>query len=178
MKTLSQGTCEIAVMSNYHEDTLSRYVWDFSHVSLSWRHCLKVRVRLLSCLVIMKTLSQGTCEIALMSRYHEDTVSRYVWDCSHVSLSWRHRLKVRVRLLSCLIIMKTLSQGTCEIALMSRYHEDTLNPFASGIKKVLLYPITGLFSVKIRKIFLAIKNFSVNDTMSGQPNKRLIHWHF
>ena len=49
------------------------------------------------------------------------------------------------------------------------------NPFASGIKKVLLYPITGLFSVKIRKKFLAIKNFSVNDTMSGQPNKRLIH---
>ena len=33
----------------------------------------------------------------------------------------------------------------------------------------------GLFSVKIRKKFLAIKNFSVNDTMSGQPNKRLIH---
>ena len=49
------------------------------------------------------------------------------------------------------------------------------NPFASGIKKVLLYPITGLFSVKIRKKFLAIKNLSVNDTMSGQPNKRLIH---
>ena len=49
------------------------------------------------------------------------------------------------------------------------------NPFASGIKKVLLYPITGLFSVKIRKKFVAIKNFSVNDTMSGQPNKRLIH---
>ena len=53
-----------------------------------------------------------------------------------------------------------------------------VNPFASGIKKVLLYPITGLFSVKIQKKFLAIKNFSVNDTMSEQPNKRLIHWHF
>ena len=50
-----------------------------------------------------------------------------------------------------------------------------LNPFASGIQKVLLYPITGLFSVKIRKKFLAIKNLSVNDTMSGQPNERLIH---
>ena len=50
-----------------------------------------------------------------------------------------------------------------------------VNPFASGIKKVLLYPITGLFSVKIRKTFLAIKHFSVNDTMSGQPNKCLIH---
>ena len=55
---------------------------------------------------------------------------------------------------------------------------DTINPFASGIQKVLLYPITGLFSVKIRKKIIAIKNFSVNDTMSGQPNKRLIHWHF
>ena len=53
-----------------------------------------------------------------------------------------------------------------------------LNPFASGIQKVLLSHITGLFSVKIRKKFLAIKNFSVNDTMSAQPNKRLIHWHF
>ena len=51
----------------------------------------------------------------------------------------------------------------------------TPNPFASGIHKVLLSHITGLFSVKIRKKFLAIKNFSVNETMSGQPNKRLIH---
>ena len=58
------------------------------------------------------------------------------------------------------------------------YISELLNPFASGIKKVLLYPITGLFSVKIQKKFLAIKNFSVNDTMSTQPNKRLIHWHF
>ena len=40
------------------------------------------------------------------------------------------------------------------------------------------FAVTGLFSLKIRKKFLAIKNFSVNDTMSGQPNKRLIHWHF
>ena len=47
--------------------------------------------------------------------------------------------------------------------------EDTLNPFASGIKKVLLSPITGLFSVKNQKKFLAIKNFSVNDTMSEAP---------
>ena len=57
-------------------------------------------------------------------------------------------------------------------------HFAVLNPFASGIKKVFLDPIMGLFSVKIQKKFLAIKNFSVNDTMSGQPNKRLIHWHF
>ena len=139
MKTLSQGTCEIALMSRYHEDTRSRYVWDSSHVSLSWRHSLKVHLRLLSCLVIMKTLAQGMCEIALMSRYHEDTLSRYMWDCAHVSLSWRHRLKVCVRLLSCLVmntlsryvwdcshlVMKTISKGICEIALMSRYHVDT-----------------------------------------------------
>ena len=50
-----------------------------------------------------------------------------------------------------------------------------LNPFGSGIKKVFLDPITGLFSVKIQKKFLAIKIFSDNDMMSGQPNKRLIH---
>ena len=55
-------------------------------------------------------------------------------------------------------------------------HTKHFNPFASGLKKVLLYPITGLFSVKIQKKFLAITNFSVNDTMSGQPNKRLIHF--
>ena len=36
-------------------------------------------------------------------------------------------------------------------------------------------PRAGLFLVKIWKKFLAIKNFSVNETMSGQPNKRLIH---
>ena len=66
------------------------------------------------------------------------------------------------------------SQKVCVLEIMS--HEfGGLNPFASGIQKVLLSHITGLFSVKIRKKFLAIKNFSVNDTMSGQPNKRLIH---
>ena len=58
---------------------------------------------------------------------------------------------------------------------MYLYSSDMINPFALGIKKVLLYPITGLFSVKIQKKFLATKNFSVNDTMSGQPNKHLIH---
>ena len=35
-------------------------------------------------------------------------------------------------------------------------------------------PCAGLFSVKIQKKCLAIKNFSVNETMSGQPNKHLI----
>ena len=34
------------------------------------------------------------------------------------------------------------------------------------------------FQWKFGKNFLAIKNFSVNETMSGQPNKHLIHWHF
>ena len=36
-------------------------------------------------------------------------------------------------------------------------------------------PCAGLFSVKIQEKILAIKNFSVNETMSGQPNKHLIH---
>ena len=45
------------------------------------------------------------------------------------------------------------------------YHHVLINPFASGIQKVLLSHIAGLFSVKIRKKILAIKNFSVNDTM-------------
>ena len=31
------------------------------------------------------------------------------------------------------------------------FYSETLNPFASGIKKVFLHPIMGLFSVKIRK---------------------------
>ena len=53
-----------------------------------------------------------------------------------------------------------------------------LNPLRVGFNIFFTDPITGLFSVKIQKKFLAIKNFSVNDTMSGQPNKRLIHWHF
>ena len=35
-------------------------------------------------------------------------------------------------------------------------------------------PRGGLFSVKIRKTFLAMKNLFVNETMSGPPNKRLI----
>ena len=52
------------------------------------------------------------------------------------------------------------------------------NPFASGILYIFPVPHAGFFSVKIRKKFLAIKNFSVNETMSGQPNKCLIHWHF
>ena len=54
---------------------------------------------------------------------------------------------------------------------------DTLfNQFTSGI--FFPVPHVGLFSVKILNKFLAIKDFSVNETMSGQPNKHLIHWHF
>ena len=34
-------------------------------------------------------------------------------------------------------------------------------------------PLCGVFSVKIRKKFLAINNFSVNETKSRQPNKCL-----
>ena len=46
------------------------------------------------------------------------------------------------------------------------------------IKFFLTSPLCGIiFSENLEK-FLAIKNFSVNETMFGQPNKRLIHWHF
>ena len=34
------------------------------------------------------------------------------------------------------------------------------------------------FQWKFRKKIIPIQNFSVNETKSGQPNKRLIHWHF
>ena len=44
---------------------------------------------------------------------------------------------------------------------------DLLNLFTSGI----LY----FFWSPVRDYFLAIKNLSVNETMSGQPNKCLIH---
>ena len=54
-----------------------------------------------------------------------------------------------------------------------------VNQFTSGILYFFQSPRTGLFSVKIRKEFLAINNIVfVNETESGQPNKRLIHWHF
>ena len=36
-------------------------------------------------------------------------------------------------------------------------------------------PLCGIIFSKNLKKFLAITNFSVNETMSGQPNKRLIH---
>ena len=51
----------------------------------------------------------------------------------------------------------------------------SINQFTSGILYFFPVPHAGLFSVKIRKKILAIKNFSVNETMSGQPNKCLIH---
>ena len=51
------------------------------------------------------------------------------------------------------VFSATLSAGSRNLC----FHQNInyfLNPFASGIKKVLLYPIMGLFSVKIQK-----KNF-------------------
>ena len=74
------------------------------------------------------------------------------------------------------ILKDTIFLFVCSLELS--FYVSCFNPFASGIQKVLLYLITGLFSVKILKKFIVIKNVSVNDTMSGQPNKRLIHWHF
>ena len=67
----------------------------------------------------------------------------------------------------CLKVLRLSMGKIC--ACIHGLRRELVNPFASGIQKVLLSHITGLFSVK------AIKNFSVNDTMSGQPNKRLIH---
>ena len=49
--------------------------------------------------------------------------------------------------------------------------ESVFNQFTSGILYFFPGPRAGLFSVKIRKKFLAIINFSVNETKSGQPNK-------
>ena len=59
---------------------------------------------------------------------------------------------------------KTL--GTVPVHIYLCVQACTFNQFTSGI----LYFI---FSVKIRKRFLAINNFSVNETKPGQPNKRL-----
>ena len=89
--------------------------------------------------------------------------------CVHVHVY----MYIHVYMCTCTFVHVYVNQSVHNIECLEHKH---VNPFASGIKKVLLYPITGLFSVKIRKTFLAIKNFSVNDTcMSGQPNKRLIH---
>ena len=51
------------------------------------------------------------------------------------------------------------------------FRKSVFNQFTSGI----FFPVSraGLFSVKIQKKFLAINNFFVNETKSGQPNKRL-----
>ena len=55
------------------------------------------------------------------------------------------------------------------------YH---INQLTSGILYFFQSPVRDYFQWKFGKKFLAIKNFSVNETMSGQPNKRLSHWHF
>ena len=41
---------------------------------------------------------------------------------------------------------------SCQVVILPHF-----NPFASGIQKVLLSPITGLFSMKIKKKFLALR---------------------
>ena len=56
-------------------------------------------------------------------------------------------------------VIENENENRISIVLKPKY--TFLKPFASGIQKVLLSHITGLFSVKIRKKFLAIKNFSV-----------------
>ena len=53
------------------------------------------------------------------------------------------------------------------------------NPFALGILYFFWSPVQDYFQWKFeKKKILAITKFSVNETMSGQANKRLIHWHF
>ena len=64
--------------------------------------------------------------------------------------------------------------------IMTQYKTSRINDltYSRWVYYIFSGPRVGLFSVKIQKTFLAIKNFSVNETMTGQPNKRLIHWHF
>ena len=47
--------------------------------------------------------------------------------------------------------------------------------YALHVENIIFFPIpyAGLFSVKIWEKFLAINNFVVNETKSGQPNKCL-----
>ena len=53
-----------------------------------------------------------------------------------------------------------------------------LNPFASGSNKGFARPHNrDIFSENSGKISSRIIYFSVNDTMSGLPNKRLISLH-
>ena len=54
--------------------------------------------------------------------------------------------------------------------------ESVKSALTSSRQEVFVFfpnPRAGLFSVKIQKKFLAINNFFVNETKSGQPNKRL-----
>ena len=51
-------------------------------------------------------------------------------------------------------IMELISQDWhCLVMVLLWSTAESVNPFASGIQKVLLSHITGLFSVKIRKNF-------------------------
>ena len=50
-----------------------------------------------------------------------------------------------------------------------------INQFTLGILYIFPGPRAGLFSVKIWKKFLAINNFSVNETKSGQPINAFSH---
>ena len=79
-----------------------------------------------------------------------------------MSIAWYLKIKIKYHVTKCI----------------NQYWLGVLNPLHVGYIIFFPDPQTGLFSVKIQKKFLAIKNFSVNDTMSGQPNKHLIHWHF
>ena len=54
----------------------------------------------------------------------------------------------------------------CELCVFEHYAARPSSLLTSSRR--VYYIFSGLFSVKIRKRFLAIKNLSVNETMSGQ----------
>ena len=53
-----------------------------------------------------------------------------------------------------------------------------VNQFTLGILYFFWVFVRVYFQWKFGNKFLAINNFFVNETKSGQPNKCLIHWHF
>ena len=127
-----------------------------------------------SCFEKSPLASVRSCHYNVHKTYVQKTLCKKDWRTKFLFLSVPHFLAS----MSIPHLIPVVLNHECMLQWNREHYTISLNPFASGIQKVLLSPITGLFSVKIREKFLAIKNFSVNDTMSGQPNKRLIHWHF
>ena len=70
--------------------------------------------------------------------------------------------------------------GNTTVTRQFKFPHLPLKPLRFGNKKgfAVGLPHNGIIFSENSEKFLAIKSFSVNDTMSGQPNKCLIHWHF